>query len=206
MKPLDDLLPSISLFAPGAAIPAVYFAVRQAAIEFCERTRLWRFADEFEVASADDDPLLAPSGSVIHEIEEVRFEGQKLAPKTTRWLDDNCLGWRENTYTGTPAYVTQTEPNVLFLVPRGTGTVSLSVWLKPAQDADDLPDFIVDQYRETIAHGALARLLLIPNQSFTSPEMGIAFGGAFQAKLDSLCAKGFTGQQRAPVRTKASFF
>lgn len=206
MKPLDDLLPSISLFAPGAAIPAVYFAIRQAAIEFCERTKLWRFEDEFEAVSTDDDQILAPADAVIHEIEEVRFEGQKLAPKTTRWLDDNCSGWRESTYTGTPGYVTQTEPNVLRLVPRGDGTVSLSVWLKPSQDADELPDFIVDQYREVIAHGALARLLLIPNQSFTSHELGIAFGGAFQAKLDSLSAKGFTGQQRAPVRTKASFF
>jgi hypothetical protein len=204
MKPLDDLLPSILPYAPSCAAPTAYFGIRQAAIEFCERTRLWKFEDEFEVVETDDDQLLAPADAVIHEIDEVRFDDIPLEPKTTQWLDEQCSGWRED--TGTPSYLTQLEPNILRLVPRGTGTVNLSVWLKPSQDADELPDFIVDQHRETIAHGALARILLIPNQSFSNPNMAAAFAQMFQAKLDALSAKGYTGQQRAPMRTKATFY
>lgn len=207
MKSLDEFLPNIRMYAPGVADPTAYFAIRQAAIDFCERTRAWRFEDEFAVQADDYEGLLAPANAVIHEIEEVWFDGNKLARKTPAQLDALLPDWRSGGAkpTGLPSYVTQTEQNTITLVPFGTGSVKLSLFLKPAQDADELPDFIADQHRETIAWGALARILLIPNQSFTNPEMGAAFGQAFQGKLDGKSTLGITGQQRAPVRTKASF-
>lgn len=207
MKSLDEFLPNIRMYAPGVADPTAYFAIRQAAIEFCERTRAWRYADEFDVKIDDAEGLYAPSSSVIHEIDNVWFDGVKLTPKTPEQLDTLVSDWRSGAArpTGQPNYVTQLEQNTITLVPFGAGTVKLALFLKPSQDADDLPDFLADQHRETIAWGALARILLIPNQSFTSPEMGSAFGQAFQGKLDGKSNLGITGQQRAPVRTKASF-
>lgn len=205
MTDLDAFLPNIRPYAPGVADPTAYFAIRQAAIEFCERTKLWRFADEFMVSDATE-PLVAPVGSVVHDIEVTLFNGAELAAKTPAWLDEHCAGWRAGALTGQPAYVTQTEPNTITLVPWQAGTVNLSLWLKPAQNADELPDFIADQYRQVIANGALSYILVIPNQSFTNPDMGNAFGGAFQQKLDTLSNKGSTGQQRARARTRASFF
>lgn len=206
MKPLDDILTSIMPYAPGCALPTAYFGIRQAAIEFCERTRMWRFEDELTVTATDPDDVLVPSGAVVHEIEAAWFNDRLLAPKTTDWLDVHMPTWRTGEPSGEPSYITQTDPNTIRLVPKQAGTLRLSLLLKPAQDADELPDFMVDQYRETIAHGALGRILLIPNQSFTNVEMGAAFGAAFQSKLNSLSAKGSTGQQRAPLRTRASTF
>lgn len=208
MKELDEFLPNIRMYAPGVADPTAYFAIRQAAIEFCERTRMWRYEDEFEIVADDFEGLLSPPSSVVHEIEAVWFDGQKLTPKTTNQLDEMVPAWRngDTKPTGTPSYYTQTEPNTIVLAPFGTGTVKLSLFLKPAQDADEVPDFLADQHRETIAWGALARILLIPNQSFTNAEMGAVFGQSFQSKIDGKSTKGSTGQQRAPVRTKASFF
>jgi len=207
MTELDVFLPNIRLYAPGVADPTAYFAIRQAAIEFCERTRVWRFADEFNVTADDCEGLLAPANSVVHDIEGVWFDGQKLKPKTPKQLDDIIPAWRSGAEkpTGNPAYVTQTAPNTITLVPHADGRVKLSLFLKPAQDADELPDFLADQHRETIAWGALGRIRLIPNQSFTSPEMGGVFGQLYQQKLDGKSTIGSTGQQRAPVRTRASF-
>ena len=206
MKSLDALAPSIKVYAPGVADPAMYFGIRQAAIEFCERTKLWRYEDEFTVSADDAEFLAAPNNAEIHEIEVVSFNGRELDPKATSWLDDHMPGWRTGNVTGQPAYYTQTEPDTIRLVPNDAGTVSLTVWLKTSQDADSLPDWMVDKYRETIAHGALARILLMPNQSFTNPELGAAFAAMFERKLDGLFDKGFTGQQRAPKRTKASLY
>jgi hypothetical protein len=207
MKSLDAFAASIKVYAPGCADPTMYFGIRQAAIEFCERTRLWRFDDEFQVSFDDAEGISAPYGAEIHEMEAVSFNGQPLEPKTTSWLDEHMRGWRTaGQVTGVPNYFTQTEPDTIRLVPFMAGTLGLHLWLKPTQDADQLPDWMVDQHRETIAHGALARILLIPNQSFTNPEMGMVFANAFQSKLDGLSNKGFTGQQRAPVRSKATYF
>ena len=206
MKSLDAFSANIKLYAPGCADQTMYFAIRQAAIEFCERTRLWRHEDEFSVTSDGCEAILAPNGAEIHEIEAVFFNGNQIEPATISWLDEHMRGWRSGQLSGIPKYFTQTEPNTIRLVPQEAGTVGLHVWLKPSQYADELPDWMADQYRETIAHGALGRILLIPNQSFSNPELGAAFGSAFQAKLDKFSTKGLTGQQRAPARTRATYF
>ena len=208
MIELDDFLPNIRLYAPGVADPTAYFAIRQAAIEFCERTRTWRFDDEFNVTADEAEGLLAPANSVVLDIDGVWFNGQKLTSKTPNQLDKLLPPWRSGAdkSESKPLYVTQTELNTIQIVPFQAGKVKLSLFLKPSQDADELPDFLADQHRETIAWGALGRILMIPNQSFTNPDMGAAFGRAFQQKLDGKSTLGFTGQQRAPVRTRASFF
>jgi hypothetical protein len=206
MKSLDDLAPSIKVYAPGVADPTMYFGIRQAAIEFCERTRLWRHDDDFQVSSDDCEGIYAPSGAEIHQIEAVFFNGNELEPKSTAWLDEHMRRWRAGEVTGQPRYYTQTKPDTIRLVPFDAGHLALHFWLKPAQDADTLPDWMVDQHREVIAHGALGRILLIPNQSFTNAELGMAFAGSFARRLNELCAQGFSGQQRAPVRTRATFY
>jgi len=206
MKPLDDFLQHINLYAPGCALPTAYFGIRQAAIEFCERTKLWRYEDEFAVTGTDAEAMIAPSGAVVQDIETAFFDGEKLTPKTVEWLDANIRDWRSGTPAGLPAYITQTEPNTLRIVPAQAGTVKLAVWLKPAQDAEEVPDFMVDQYRAVIANGALSYILAIPGKSFTNLDLANGFGATFQMMLSKLSNKGSTGQQRAPVRTKASFF
>ena len=207
MKSLDAFAASIAQYAPGCPEPTLFFGVRQAASEFCERTRLWRFDDEFQVTFDDAEGIVAPYGAEIHEVEAVSFNGQPLDPKTTAWLDENMRGWRTaGQVTGLPHYFTQTEPDTIRLVPFMAGTLGLHVWLKPSQEADQLPDWMANQHRETIAHGALSRILLMPSQAFTNPELAIVFGNSFQSKLDGLSNKGFTGQQRAPMRSKATYF
>lgn len=211
MKSLDEFLPDLRLYAPGLADPTAYLFLRKAAIDFCERSRVWRFEDEFPIIGDHGDPIFSPAGSVIHEIEGVWFNAKKLRPVTPEKMDQLVPYWRAGSAVitipnGTPQYVTQTAPNNIVMVPYGAGTVKVSLYLKPSNDAMEVPDFLVDQYRETIAHGALARILLIPNQSFTSPDMAAAFGNSFRGKVDGGSTLGAKGQQRAPIRSKGHYF
>lgn len=206
MKDLDAFLPGILPFAPGCATPTAHFGIRQAAIEFCERTRLWRSEDEFDVTLEGCEAVMSPGGSEILEFEKALFNDQPLIPKTTAWLDANENGWRSGTQTGRPRYITQTAPDTVTLVPKEAGRLKMYLWLKPAQDCTELPDFLAGNYRETIAFGALSRILIIPNQSFTNVEMAGAFSQMFENRLGGQSTKGSIGQQRAPLRTKASMF
>lgn len=206
MRDIELIYPLVMPFAPGCADPTANAWIRQSAIDFCERTRLWRFDDAMEVTANEAEALMAPSGAVVHEIEEVFFNDQLLERVTPAWLDKNYPAWRAGSVLGQSRYVTQTEPNTIRLIPSEAGEVRIYLWLKPAQDAVDLPDFIVDKYRETIAHGALARILMIPNQSFTNPQMAAYWQQRFEAKLDSLSTRGSTGEQRASIRVKSSFY
>lgn len=207
MVDLSVFLPHIKQYAPGVPIPTAYFALRQAAIDFCTRTKLWRYEDEYDVAAEDSDDISAPNNAVILDLEAVYFDGFELTPKTPAWLDENARGWRTNEVTGGPAkYITQIEVNTFRLVPAATGHINIYSWLKPSQDADQLPAFLGDQYREVIAHGALARILIMPGMPFSNPSMGAVFASSFSGSLDSTQHKGITGQQRARPRTRGNFF
>ncbi|MNZ92974.1 hypothetical protein D3C78_1120230 [compost metagenome] len=92
------------------------------------------------------------------------------------------------------------------IVPKTTGTLKLSTFLRPSEDADQLPDFIAQLYRQVIADGALAEILMLPGQPFTAPDRAQFYSMRFEAKLGELSSRTIKGQQRAPARTRAQFF
>jgi hypothetical protein len=204
-KDLDAFMPAIRPYAPGCANPTAFAAIRLAAIEFCERTKLWRWEDDFDMVAGDAEQITTPYGSVLLELDKVFFEGQELGRATPNTLDLMEPGWRSNSVDGQPRYVTQTELNTIRLVPSQAGHVNVYGWLKPTADAKQLPDFLSDQYREIIAAGALARLLAQPGQPFSNPTNGAGYAALFDMKITDLLGKAASGQQRAPRRARAAF-
>lgn len=206
MKSLDLFLPKVHQFAPGVADPTAYEWLREAAIEFCARTRSWRSFDEYTVVGREAEEVRAPDGAVIHEIELVRFNGVDLKPAAPSDLDLETPGWRTGTAVGRPRFYTQMEPNTLALAPLGAGSVTAWLVLKPAPDALEVPDFLADQHRQVIADGALSRILLLPNQPYSNPALANAMMGSFQRALAQQATKGVSGQQRAHPRSKPNTF
>ncbi|MGX0136349.1 phage adaptor protein [Cupriavidus metallidurans] len=207
MTDLEAFLPKVLPLCPGCPEPVAFEHIRNAAIEFCEETKLWRFDDAFELG---DEPNLvcAPQGSVIHQLERVDFNGRKLDPASIGWLDDYSPDWRSDTnmLTGEPKYFTQIEPDTIRVVPYKAGTVKVWLRLKPSEEADQLPDFIASQHRNLIGWGAVAGILMLPNQTFTDPNRATYYQAKFDQALGRKSKLQSTGQQRAPIRTKAQFF
>lgn len=200
-RPIEDLYPKVLMYAPGCPEPLAVDHLRDAAITLCERTRCWRDVDEFETdgESRVVIPAIVP-GTALYEIEKAWFEEQELEP--TGYAED--MLFHDNGY---PRRFSQQLPDTLQLIPAGSpGTVRLSMWLKPSQDAEELPKFFFEQFAQALADGALSTLLLIPNQPFTNPQMAAVFDSRFTAMLDRNFAYNMRGQQRARKRTKASFF
>lgn len=205
MSDIQDFLPGLLPYAPGVNDPAAFFGLRQAARDFCTRTKLWRHEVELDVEDSDPITITVPDESALVDIELARFEGEPLTARTLKWLDDNCRGWRDGELEGTPNYFTQIDVGTVIVVPWLEGTLKLNVWLKPTEDAEELPDFLLEHHRTTLCHGALAHILAMPNQSFTSVDTAALFASSFEARLNKLAEKSSTGQQRAVVRTRASF-
>ena len=205
MKPIDDFLPLILPRAPGCPEPIAFDAIRQAAIEFCERTKVWRDTDQYYADEFGD--IFAPAQSVIYQIEDARFDGHRLTPIGVQDLNELYPDYDWTTQSGDqPKYITQLHPNTVKIVPVWQGMITLTLLLKPSNDALDVPDFMVDQYASTIADGALAEILMIPGQPYTNPQSGAMYSQRFQQRLDALQVQNIKGQQRAPIRTKSSFF
>lgn len=201
MIELDSLMHLVLPFAPGCPEPTAVEHLRKAAQKFCERTRIWRVCSDFDVEGGCDEVLCLPSYAQLHEIEQAWFNCIELEARAFGSFDRHC---QED---GNPHYITQSTAKSVRLVPgaQEKGTLKLHLFVKPSNDAEDIPDCL-GEFEQALADGALSRILLLPNQPFSDPAMAGNYAAAFQAELDRNFTRNLKGQQRAPMRTKARFF
>lgn len=205
MKDIEALLPRVLRYAPACPEVLALSHLRDAAKEFCRRTKLWRLSDSIELPTEGEDILCAPQGSFILEIAAARLGGNKLEPVTASYLDAHQFGWRDDADTSGARWITQTEPDSVRVVPAQAGTLLLELVLAPTDDADQVPDFMVNQHAQVIANGAAGEVLSTPSD-FANPQLGAAFVQRFQSDLDRLSISARKGQQNAPLRTRGSYF
>lgn len=204
MIELDVFLPKIMPYAPGCPEPTAFANIIKAAQEFCERTRLWRDEDVFTLTPTSCNVVCAPEGSDLFEIENALLDGSRLEPISLSDLNKKYPNWREMD-TGQGQWITQIEQGSVVVVPKCTGTLRLATFLRPAEGADQLPDFIARDHRQCIADGALAEILMLPGQPFTDPNRAQFYSMRFEARLNTLTTSTIKGQQRAPSRVRAQF-
>lgn len=202
MTPLYHFFTRILPSVPACPEPTVEAELIAAAIRFCERTRSWRHVTESALPAGWDAPVLltAPDGADVFEVERVWFDGRKLDAepfhKAPQQAEDPA-----------PPYAfSQAEPGSLILWPCGeAGSLRIAAFLKPARNADELPDFLYAHHLDTIASGALAALLMIPEKSWSNPNLATFHLMRFQAACDKHFSANIRGQQRSPRRTRAKF-
>ncbi len=198
MRDIEDLFSKVRPYAPGASEPMMAEHIRKAAIKFCERTRCWSFEDSFPITGTEDEILCVPPFAVLFELKEARFNNMELerkAPNGDMLMHDE----------GMPRYITQHRSGTVSIEPRLAGILYISMFLKPAPDADMLPDILFDEFSDAIGDGALASLLLLPNQPYFQPQLAAVFQNQFNNQLDRNFAYNMRGQQRAAKRTRSSF-
>jgi hypothetical protein len=222
MKPIEDLLPRIQAFAPAAPEPVMIGCLRDAGITFLKRTRLWKHTELFAVTPTGCRQLFAPANSQIDEILSARFQGEPLEAVTLTQLDELSPNWRleptsdddeddeeeddDEDVTGQPQWISQLSDNSVVVVPGATGDLSVTLSLFPTQSADKFPDFCIDKYGEEISWGAIAAMLIKPQVDWANPQLAAVFEQRWQMALDRLSPKGTKGQQRAPARSRGSWF
>lgn len=215
-RPLADLLPLVLPHALNCPDLVASFNLRQAAIELCEKSHCWRHMLEAE-ATPQGPVVVIPYYTAIHKIEDATFNDCPLTPIAYTDVSQQMAD-----ETGTPRFISQTAPGSLSLIPYPDceGTLTVSAFLKPTQgrkyeqDAsgrlidfyDIIPDFMYDQYGETLAEGALARLLLQKETEWYDPKQAMYYRDRFEARAASSQMASYAGQQRAKARTKPSFF
>lgn len=224
---IKEFLPYVMPMAPGAPSIVVEQHIRLAAIEFCERTKCWRKISTIDIA--DDNELaltgqsVAPDYAAIHHIEYASFTAEgypkrPLVPTQYSDLSDSHAARLDE--AGPPRYITQTTPNTVTIFPIMPGTLEVSLFLKPRvgsdfvqgtaddpiQDAfNQVPDFLLTQWGETIASGALSKLLMQPQTRWHDPKSAAFYFQKFERACDQHFSQGVKGQQRAPMRTKPRY-
>ncbi len=198
-KKWSEWLPDMLMRAPGCPAIMAEHETRRAAQEFFEGSRAWRAVlDPVSIdANEPEMRVLADDGATeIVRVERVVLGGAKLdclsLDEVGEWFGADWL-----TQTGTPKAVTATTALSIRLVPYPVealnSQLTTTVSLKPAETAAGIPDELYAKYREPIAAGAIARLLLLPDKPWTNMELS----GVFAAKFSDAVTSARIGATRA---------
>jgi len=203
MLPMDEMLPDVRTYAPHAPEPLVFRFLRETARTLCQRLSIWRETEELDY-KPDCHCVTALYDAAIVAIERADFEGVRLEPKTVPWLDQYFNNWEEA--QGRPRYVTQSEPDTIFITPQAAGKLKVRLVLQSSLNAMTLPRILAMNYRSLLARGTAGYLLTSPQIDTANPDLGAALLQAFHGELDGLAIKALKTQLGAPLRTKAHFY
>jgi hypothetical protein len=169
MKAIEDFLPRVLPFVPACPDITALQAVVDSAVEFCEQSLIIRHEPEpFQtVEGVSEYDIDIPSQHAFSRVIYVTVDGVELAPIPTEW---------QPTPTSSDSkprlfFVSNNEEELLlnlYPVPNRDYTVRMSMALKPMRDSQQVPDVLYDNWADGVCYGALARLMLIPGQQYSS--------------------------------------
>lgn len=181
LTPWRNFVPLVRQATAKCPVSGMVAQVREAAREFCARTRIWTdksFVSDI-LAGEGAYGLRAPDQADIRCVLTVRFKGAPLAPLTPdQWRD-----LPEQTGL-TPSHFIFTEPNAVRLFPIPLedvpGALVVEAVLVPAVRSVSGPEFLLSKHGTTIAHGAMSRLMLMPERPWSDPKMGVFYEKKFE--------------------------
>lgn len=199
MAVFSSLYPYVMPAVQGCPSAIADSAIRLALIEFCEKTNMWKhsFNPINIVADQDVYTFTLPTGAAMSKPTYVAVSGQFVSPTNEEDLDLLYASWRDTTSKQPIMYYMDYDGSMI-LVPTPsdsiTGGLKVEAALRPAIDSTTFPDWILENWAEVIAHGALMRLHAMPGKVWSDTKT-VAF---HRAKFRD-------GITRAKSRTMKSF-
>jgi hypothetical protein len=169
----DEFLPYVTQYVPDAGEFIIIDAIKQAAIEFCEKTFVWQYTiPAMDIVNGQNTYVMPtpPDTKSVGPVQ-VYYDKNLLIPKGPDELADiyRMGDWQQ--LDGHPQYVTRMIKPEIILVPKPNE--SMPAWLHiktalaPTRDSTEIDSEIFEQYAEAIAWGARARLLAQPRQDYS---------------------------------------
>lgn len=154
MTSLESFLPIVRGRLPGCPEMILENAVRDACIEFCQRTRLFTATVDVDVVSGESTVTLYPDNDTHWEVLSVRRDDEVLNPTNRDDYDADGLG--QSSGTPTDYYLDGDLALVLGPVPDADETLSAIVSIRPKDTATRVSDALYSDWRTVIAAGARA--------------------------------------------------
>lgn len=184
------MAPSIDVFLPyilPSAIACPDFSARsaiiEAAIDFCTNSSAWTETLDLIYISGGTHSyeLDVPKDSRAVLIKNVWAEDRELVAKPMSEIACRLPNWQ--TAQGDSMYFNQQNWEELRVYPTpnnpAAATLTVRASLAPTRSAKTLPQFLVDRHFQTIVSGALARLLVVPSQQWSNPQLSAYYKAEF---------------------------
>lgn len=173
MATYESLFPEIIASVPGASDALIKSSIRSALVELCEKTDVYQLELDpiTTVKNVFEYDLEPPTDTVVHKILWMTYDGDDLEATTSPLLEQRKPKWRQDGYQGTPEFFVKQSQTLFYLAPvpntTKTDAILLRAVLKPTFSSSSCSDDIMNDYRDTIVNGTLARMLRMPGRDFT---------------------------------------
>jgi hypothetical protein len=211
MGNISSWLSGVSERVPGASKSDIDFAVRTIIREFCDKTLLYtrQLTAINLVDGTSTYTLTAPTDCSIVGVERVEVNNMYVDPTSLDLLDRSPENWRQIESSQPFAYTVDAEKVLQFKeIPTESITGGIVVWvsLKPTPITNIVPDFIYDDWYETILNGVVSYLLRMPNKPWTSIEGGEYFSELYDGYVSVAKNKKYTGKAKVSIRVQSAPF
>jgi hypothetical protein len=212
MVSYDAFLPRVLIDAYGCPEIVATQAIRDAVIEFCSRSNfIQRDHDPITVVTGISDyDLEPPAGQLVVKILKCWFKMTELSPIAPDFVNSPAFynsSIPDNAPSiSTPLSFTQKDERTFSIYPSSKDTVAngltLRISLKPTRSSTTCEDSIFEDYAETIAHGALARLLVSPGKAYMNVAAAGMHGAAFNTGINDARQRASRGHVRSGMQVR----
>jgi len=195
MASFDSLITEVLPYVPGCPDSLIETNLRSATIELCEKSKAFTFdLDPLNSISGEYEyEFDQPSGTDVHQILWMTYDGNDLDPISPRSLELNYPDWRDR--SGTPTVYLQKTSGSFWLVPvpNSNKEILINVALKPTRTTNNIDTEFSNTYRDGIIYGAVYRLLRMPSKQWTDPVAAADYFNLFQAEVTDAELRGRGG-------------
>lgn len=199
---LDDLLPHVLPHVKQCPNDTARFHLREAAIDFCERSLVWQeFQTPVPTVAGQTTYAYAPAvGQRVVKLLGATLNGIRtsvLDPVTGRHLggSSSTATYLQGRMDGFEIHPAQAA---------GLPIVTLAA-VCPTRAVDSLPASF-ERYTAQLARGACARIMMIANQPFSAPVRAKDLEQQFESDIGDARMEAVRGFARTSPRTTASWF
>lgn len=186
---IDDILPEILPELPSCPTPLARSAVRNAAIEFCEKTLAWNELQD-SITLIDNQPtydLEVPDGARVVAVMEGWNATGRIRPKTMAELALLLPDW-QTAKSSHPIYYNNAAPAGtvrVFPIPYQSDRSKLTfrVAYAPTRVATEIDDDFVEANFGALCKGAKSSLMAMADKPWSKVAQAGIYAGDFQAAI-----------------------
>lgn len=209
----EDFFPYVLPDVVGAPEPLVVHHIRNACIEFCEKSLiLTRDHDPITVLQNKVDyDLEPPGGYLVVKVQKAWLDNMPLDPIAPDFVREAAVYNRlYATYNAesasTPRGYLQKDERSISVWPKPDrkyqNGLTLRVALKPTRSSTTIEDVIFEDYAEAIAQGAMYRLQASVGKAYTNPEMAAINKGLFDQAINVARQRASHGHVRSNLSVR----
>lgn len=205
-------LPQLLVQAAGVSEPLAEMHLREAAIDFFERSRAWIVDHDAIDIEADESTyaLSPPAGTRIVRLERVFYDKRRITSASAAALAQTYGDYMQA--PGTPCHFLQEQEEDVILVPRPSVDLSEGLTLKVSvtptrtTTATGIDGRYGNRHFGAILDGALTRVLSMPAKEWTSMDLAAYHRGLFEAAITTARISAQRGLAGARLRTTPHYF